>query len=605
MTHFLQRSALILLGTTALVACTTTGEPLKPTYPSRSAEAPPPMVDVPAPPPPPVETPPQSPPPSVSVESHALAPLTPAQPRPEAPRAETPPPAAATRPPPPAPTFQTVTRRTVTGKVVEVEGKPVTYEVKKGDTLEKIARKLDTTVDDLKHDNKLKTSSIHPGDTLKGPSADAKAYVVGQGDTIFSIAKRFSVSVDALRDENEMSSRASIHSGQKLRLPQGSRDKGPITVSERVATGSSAAVEAPEPEETAPAPRRGRPGRDVAPAEAAPEVQSVSRRTVTGRVIEVEGKAIVYTVKKGDNLSKVARKLDTTVDDLKSDNRLKSVDLHAGQKLKGPHQDAKAYVAGEDDTLAAIGKRFGVSAEALRAENGLSRRANIRAGQKIRLPDGYRDHGPIVTRVAAPASHEPAYTPPAREERQPALPSAPQPYVPSRSTPYAPPRPTGTYTPPASTGGGPAVAPTQSAPLSDAQISQMGQGLFIWPLKGDILSPFGPKAGGQKNDGINIRADSGTAVRSAADGSVVYAGDQVPGFGNLVLIQHAGGWVTAYGHLSRVDVKGKQQISQGQQIGLSGSTGGVPEPQLHFEVRYAPSPKDRAQPIDPKLVLPK
>jgi murein DD-endopeptidase MepM/ murein hydrolase activator NlpD len=63
--------------------------------------------------------------------------------------------------------------------------------------------------------------------------------------------------------------------------------------------------------------------------------------------------------------------------------------------------------------------------------------------------------------------------------------------------------------------------------------------------------------------------------------------------------------VTAYGHLSRVDVKGKQQISQGQQIGVSGSTGGVPEPQLHFEVRYAASPKDRAQPIDPKLVLPK
>jgi murein DD-endopeptidase MepM/ murein hydrolase activator NlpD len=97
---------------------------------------------------------------------------------------------------------------------------------------------------------------------------------------------------------------------------------------------------------------------------------------------------------------------------------------------------------------------------------------------------------------------------------------------------------------------------------------------------------------------------AGDAVRAAASGDVVYAGDQVPGFGNLVLIKHADGWVTAYGHLSHVDVKMQQRVTQGQQIGEAGSTGGVPEPQLHFEVRYAPSPLERARPIDPKLVLP-
>lgn len=77
----------------------------------------------------------------------------------------------------------------------------------------------------------------------------------------------------------------------------------------------------------------------------------------------------------------------------------------------------------------------------------------------------------------------------------------------------------------------------------------------------------------------------------------------MPGFGNLVLIKHADGWVTAYGHLARVDVKMQQKVVQGQQIGQAGTSGGVSEPQLHFEVRYASAPSERARPIDPKLVL--
>jgi murein DD-endopeptidase MepM/ murein hydrolase activator NlpD len=132
----------------------------------------------------------------------------------------------------------------------------------------------------------------------------------------------------------------------------------------------------------------------------------------------------------------------------------------------------------------------------------------------------------------------------------------------------------------------------------------MGKGRFQWPTTGAILSDFGPRAGGQRNDGIDIQAEAGAPVRSAADGDVVYAGDQVPGFGNLVLIKHADGWVTAYGHLGRVDVKMQQKVTQGQQIGQAGTTGGVTEPQLHFEVRYAPNPTERARPVDPKLVLP-
>jgi murein DD-endopeptidase MepM/ murein hydrolase activator NlpD len=104
---------------------------------------------------------------------------------------------------------------------------------------------------------------------------------------------------------------------------------------------------------------------------------------------------------------------------------------------------------------------------------------------------------------------------------------------------------------------------------------------------------------------MDIKAPQGEAVRAAAAGDVVYAGDQVPGFGNLVLVKHADGWVTAYAHLDKVSVKMRDTVEQGQQIGQVGESGGVTEPQLHFEIRYAPTPLEKARPIDPALVLPK
>jgi murein DD-endopeptidase MepM/ murein hydrolase activator NlpD len=144
-----------------------------------------------------------------------------------------------------------------------------------------------------------------------------------------------------------------------------------------------------------------------------------------------------------------------------------------------------------------------------------------------------------------------------------------------------------------------------SAPPTEAEITAAGRGRFVWPLQGDTISDFGPKGTGQRNDGVNIRAAAGSPVRAAAAGEVVYAGNQVPGFGNLVLVKHADGWVTAYAHLSSTEVKMRQQVAQGAVLGAVGQTGGVTEPQLHFEVRYAPTPKDKARPVDPGLVLPR
>ncbi|MET0294000.1 MAG: LysM peptidoglycan-binding domain-containing M23 family metallopeptidase [Phenylobacterium sp.] len=343
--------------------------------------------------------------------------------------------------------------------------------------------------------------------------------------------------------------------------------------------------------------------------------------------------------------------------------------IRPGQVLKGPGgAKAKVYVTAEDDTLADVARRFTVTASAMAKANDLSAGDRLKAGQRLKLPAGAKDRGPQVVeaprpppaappaprqvqappppRPAAPAplasNTSPPVTPPpavrptppaalpvvrATPPTQASLPpaparplpqsppgsSAPLPQAPAAPPPpetnlasLGPPRPPLVEPPPRPA---PAAPPAPSAPPTlspgDSEVARIGRGRFLWPVRGEVISGYGPKVGGQRNDGVNIRAPAGEMVRAAATGDVVYAGDQVPGFGNLVLIKHADGWVSAYGHLARIDVRIQERVAQGQQIGQVGVSGPVPEPQLHFEVRYAPTPQDRARPLDPMLVLPR
>lgn len=108
---------------------------------------------------------------------------------------------------------------------------------------------------------------------------------------------------------------------------------------------------------------------------------------------------------------------------------------------------------------------------------------------------------------------------------------------------------------------------------------------FSWPLRGQVISQFGPKSGGLYNDGINIKAKEGDAVGAAEDGIVSYAGNELKGYGNLIIIKHSGGWITAYAHLSKISVKRGQQVNKLFKIGEVGSTGNVSSPQLYFGLR--------------------
>lgn len=129
-----------------------------------------------------------------------------------------------------------------------------------------------------------------------------------------------------------------------------------------------------------------------------------------------------------------------------------------------------------------------------------------------------------------------------------------------------------------------AVAPPPAPVKPDVPPPRSGS-RFLWPVRGTILSGFGEKPGGLRNDGINIGASKGTPVAAADAGIVAYAGNQLKSFGNLVLIRHDGGWVTVYAHLDAIGVEQGQRVTRGQGIGTVGQTGNVRAPQLHFAVR--------------------
>ena len=108
---------------------------------------------------------------------------------------------------------------------------------------------------------------------------------------------------------------------------------------------------------------------------------------------------------------------------------------------------------------------------------------------------------------------------------------------------------------------------------------------FIWPVKGKLISKYGKSTDGFFNDGININSKLNQKVGASNDGVVIYSGNEIPGYGNLVLIKHSQNWITAYAHLGKVTIEKGDKVKKGEIIGLVGKTGNVRKPQLHFEIR--------------------
>lgn len=329
---------------------------------------------------------------------------------------------------------------------------------------------------------------------------------------------------------------------------------------------------------------------------AVPPARTVASPTVT---VVVRPGDTIYTISQAHNVP--VRAL------IEANNLAPPYQIQPGRVLVLPGQDSYTVVAG--DTLYGISRRHGVDMSSLARLNKLGPPYTIRAGQKLILPS------PVARLAAAPAPSAPREAAKPVEapragvtiESLPPPPTPPQPLPapagpnvipvekpePSASENAAPPIPSAPAAIPPRPLAAPATAPSAAMP---EPLPRAGRG-FLWPVTGAVLSDFGAKGGGLHNDGINIGAPRGTPVRAADAGVVAYAGNELRGFGNLLLIKHADGWITAYAHSERLLVKRGDTVRRGQSIAHVGATGSVSGPQLHFEIRRG------SQAVDPRRYL--
>lgn len=281
------------------------------------------------------------------------------------------------------------------------------------------------------------------------------------------------------------------------------------------------------------------------------------------------------TVAAGDTLFSLAQMYGTTTDELiRINNLVAPYTLTVGQKLNVPVATQAAAVqtisvpaqpttttrvelqeitVAAGDTLYSLSRKYSVPVNDLAVMNNLSAPFTLSVGQKLRVPN--LSTAPVRSTVSASgtttvvAGGKTAVT-----EKAPVT---------------------------AQTKEKISSDPTQKLPTISARSSSK----FSWPVQGKILSGYGAKSDGLFNDGINIAATRGTAVKAAENGVVAYAGNEVKGMGNLIIVQHSGGWMTVYAHLDSMTVRRGTKVSVGQKIGTVGETGKVDQPQLHFEIR--------------------
>jgi murein DD-endopeptidase MepM/ murein hydrolase activator NlpD len=241
------------------------------------------------------------------------------------------------------------------------------------------------------------------------------------------------------------------------------------------------------------------------------------------------------------------------------------------------------YVVKNRDTVDSIARRYGVSPQTIIERNNLTDPSKIKAGQTLAVP-GAR----VVSTAEASSTAEmqPAVAGgspgPVKRESLAPPPGASQA---SQSEPSSPARPAAGEPTPLS----PAAATPPAGPAPR----------FAWPVRGKILSGYGTGPGGQKNDGIDIAVEKGEPVKAADGGTVVYQGNDVAQLGNLVLVQHSAGYITAYGNNDELLVKKGDVVKKGQVIAKAGSSGNVASPRLHFEIRRGGN-----KTLDPATMLP-
>lgn len=254
-------------------------------------------------------------------------------------------------------------------------------------------------------------------------------------------------------------------------------------------------------------------------------------------------------------------------------------------RVAGPaHMPAggNVHVVAPGDTIYSLARHYRITPMAIAKANNVGLDHRVKIGDRVVIP-GMSSGTP---RLAAPAqAQQPVPRIAAKPEVTPTVkpPGAPKvsPKVAQNDAP-----PSANMVTPAAD---PLPEPTPTGTTGSTSTS------FRWPVKGRVSEAFGPKSSGGQNDGINISVPHGTPIKAAEDGVVAYAGSELKGYGNLVLVRHSNGYVTAYAHASELAVKKGETVKRGQVIGKAGQTGNVTSPQLHFEVRKGATPVDPTQ----------
>lgn len=259
----------------------------------------------------------------------------------------------------------------------------------------------------------------------------------------------------------------------------------------------------------------------------------------------------MVTVRRGDTLYSISRRYNVPLREIIEANKMiPPYRVYVGQVLRMP--SARYHVVAKGDTLYNISKRYNVDMSSLSRVNDLEEPYALSIGQRLLLPGSVVDSSaaaasaPKATAVSKPAAKKTSTSSWWGSRKKETVKKA-------------------SYTPP--------------TPVKKRKTK------FMWPVKGTVISNFGSIGKGRNNDGINIKAPLGTAVKCADAGTVAYAGNELKGFGNLILVKHNDGWITAYAHNDKILVKKGQKVRRGEKIATVGSTGGVNSPQLHFEIR--------------------
>jgi murein DD-endopeptidase MepM/ murein hydrolase activator NlpD len=325
---------------------------------------------------------------------------------------------------------------------------------------------------------------------------------------------------------------------------------------------------------------------------------SVAPRSIAATHAPIQGGTTII-VGTSDTLEILARRYNVSPTAIMQANGYKGPrTLSPGQQLIIPHPAAVAaapvlaapavkpvavaaaappsvHVVNHGDTLLSIARRNHISVAELTRANHLEPSAKLSLGMKLIVP-GAKTAAAVapaaapvavaaaqpVAAPAAPLTKLAATDPPQKARLAQAAPNAEEPAVQS---------------------------PVKAAEATGALPT------FRWPVRGKVITAYGAKANGKANDGINLAVPEGTPVKAADDGVVAYSGNELKGYGNLVLIRHANGYVTAYAHASELMVKRGDTIKRGQVIAKSGQSGEVQSPQLHFEIRKGSSPVDPLQ----------